>query len=195
MSLYEEKNVDQSIVLQIGPQLVFENVKQMKNTTKLNLTCCKSSTEKVDSMHVNEMWNKIYILHLMFDTGYGWTFMYDCQRILSFPINLLNIYKYIYFTEHIWICNLLCCWNNICKNWMLLPKSGFIRKIEKKSWSHKRHFNVCCCCCSYHYNNNNNRGKDSNAKHSIWKYYKEEQYFNSSNHNANNFDRKQLDRD
>ena len=69
MSLYEENDVDQSIVLQIGPQLVFENVKQMKNTTKLNVTCCKSSTEKVDSMHVNEMRNKRYILHLMFDTG------------------------------------------------------------------------------------------------------------------------------
>ena len=46
MSLNEENNVNQSIFLHIGPQLVFENMKQMKNTTKLNVTCCKSP-EKV----------------------------------------------------------------------------------------------------------------------------------------------------
>ena len=46
MSLYEENNVNQSIFLHIGPHLVFENVKQMNNTTKFSVTCCKSSPDK-----------------------------------------------------------------------------------------------------------------------------------------------------
>ena len=47
MSLYRANNHDQNIVLHIGPQFVFEEVKQMKNIINLNITCCKSSPGKV----------------------------------------------------------------------------------------------------------------------------------------------------
>lgn len=85
MSLYEENNIEQNIVLQIGPQLVFENVKQMKNTTKLNVTCCKSPTQKVRHIHVkcNYVEGEKCISHC--DTGRK--FMFDHQRKLYFPIN------------------------------------------------------------------------------------------------------------
>ena len=56
MSLYEENNVNQSIFLHIGPHLVFENVKKMKNTTKLSVTCCKSSPDKAHLFIIYYTW-------------------------------------------------------------------------------------------------------------------------------------------
>ena len=45
---YSENNFDHNIALHIGPQLVFEEVKQMKNINKTDIYCCKSSSGKVD---------------------------------------------------------------------------------------------------------------------------------------------------
>ena len=45
---YSENNFDHNIALHIGPQLVFEEVKQMKNINKVDINCCKSSSGKVD---------------------------------------------------------------------------------------------------------------------------------------------------
>ena len=49
MSYTENNNNDQINVLHIGPQIELEEeeVKQMKNSTNLNVTCCKSSSGKV----------------------------------------------------------------------------------------------------------------------------------------------------
>ena len=49
MSYTENSNNDQNNVLHIGPQIELEEeeVKQMKNSTNLNITCCKSSSGKV----------------------------------------------------------------------------------------------------------------------------------------------------
>ena len=56
MSPCEEKDVVQNISLQIGPQLVIGKVKQMKASTKLNVTCCKTP-DKVNKtyMYIYEM--------------------------------------------------------------------------------------------------------------------------------------------
>ena len=45
---YSANNFDHNIALHIGPQLVFEEVKQMKNINKMEFNCCKSSSGKVD---------------------------------------------------------------------------------------------------------------------------------------------------
>ena len=44
---YSENSHHRNIGLHIGPQLVFEDAKQMNNSTSLNINCCKSSSGKV----------------------------------------------------------------------------------------------------------------------------------------------------
>ena len=52
MSHTDNNNHDQNIFLHIGPHFEIKEVKRMKNSNKLNITCCKSSQGKVNIKYI-----------------------------------------------------------------------------------------------------------------------------------------------